>query len=286
MRVAGELEEVTVEMYGYTKNHLQKFIQSTKKVDDVPIENIDYRFITDFDSFLLNQKIYKDTEKTLGRNIASKHHSRFRTILIRGIKEGLISRNPYVDFKLKKTPSKRIYLTEEELKKITDHDLGKNESLDRVRDIFIFSVYTGLRFEDAQQLTIDRIVKDKKGKYIMSIRQEKTNEELTIPVLAPAMKIVEKYSNSAERKILKMVLPKITNQKLNTYLKVIANLVGVNKALSHHVARHSCATTVLLSNDVPMEVVSKWLGHTNIKTTQIISHNCFTKNQLIYFSVQ
>lgn len=286
MRVAGELEKVTVEMYGYTKNHLQKFIQSTKKVDDVPIENIDYRFITDFDSFLLNPKIYKDAEKTLGRNTASKHHSRFRTILIRGIKEGLISRNPYVDFKLKKTPSKRTYLTEEELKKITDHDLGKNESLDRVRDIFIFSVYTGLRFEDAQQLTIDRIVKDKKGKYIMSIRQEKTNEELTIPVLAPAMKIVEKYSNSAERKILKMVLPKITNQKLNTYLKVIANLVGVNKALSPHVARHTCATTVLLSNDVPMEVVSKWLGHTNIKTTQIISHNCFTKNQFIYFSVQ
>jgi site-specific recombinase XerD len=147
--------------------------------------------------------------------------------------------------------------------------LGGNQSLEKVRDIFLFSVYTGLRFEDAQALTMDRLSKDKAGKTFLTIEQEKTNEPLVLPVLEPAVKIVSKYKSSPERKILNKVLPKISNQKLNVYLKVIADLASIDKKLTHHVARHTCATTVLLSNDVPIEVVSKWLGHTNIKTTQI-----------------
>jgi site-specific recombinase XerD len=268
LKESGEVETVTVEMYGYTKNHLQQFLNTKKKVADFPIENIDYRFLSDFDSFLLNLKVH-GSEKTLERNTVSKHHSRLRTILIRALKEGFIPRNPYMDFKLKKTPSNRTFLDEEELKRLISHSLGGNESLIRVRDIFVFSVYTGLRFEDSQQLTMDRFIKEKKGKYSLLIKQDKTNEPLAIPVLDPAMKVVNKYSDLPERKIFNKVLPKISNQKLNSYLKVIADLTNIKKNLSHHVARHTCATTVLLSNEVPIEVVSKWLGHTSIKNTQV-----------------
>jgi integrase/recombinase XerD len=263
----GEIEKGTVLRYKETKNHFQKFLQE-KKLDDILIESVNYKFICDFDSFLLNQKV-KNGEATLQRNTINGQHSRLRTILIRAMKEGYIIKNPYVDFKLKDTPSERTFLTDPELQKIIKHKLGGNESLIRVRDIFVFSVYSGLRFEDAQQLTIDSITKNKKGKYSLQIKQEKTSQPLSIPLFQPAVEIINKYNDSPERKILKRVLPKITNQKLNTYLKVIAGIVGINKNLTHHVARHTCATTILLSNEVPIEVVSKWLGHTSIKTTQI-----------------
>lgn len=267
LEAAGEVEAETVKRYRETKAHLIGTLQ-VKKLDDILIEHIDYKFISDYDLYLLQQKV-NHSAKTMERNTVNKHHSRLRTILIRAMKEGYIIKNPYVDFKLKNTPTNRTFLTEDELQSIISASLNNNESLKKVRDVFIFSVYTGLRFEDAQQLTMDKIVKNKKGDYSLTIAQEKTNEPLSIPLFKPAVDIVEKYEHSDERKVMNKVLPKITNQKTNEYLKVIADLTGITKNLTHHVARHTCATTILLSNEVPMEVVSKWLGHTNIKTTQI-----------------
>lgn len=266
---AGEVEKVTVAMYGYSKDHLAAFIKEKKGMDDYPIDKIDYRFIQDFDLFLLNQKASKRGEKKLKRNTASKHHTRIRTIFIRARKEGIILRSPYDEVVLKKTPSNRTYLTQEELDLLINHDLGFNESLSKVRDIFIFSVYTGLRFVDAQELTMNGIEKTNEGKYFINIVQEKTGAVVSLPLLQPALNIIEKYKESPERKIFKRVLPSFSNQKVNAYLKVIADMVGISKTLSHHVARHTCATTILLNNEVPMEVVSKWLGHSSIKTTQI-----------------
>lgn len=265
---AGEVEEVTIRMYRNTRNHLLNFIRQAKLTNDIPLNHVDFRFISDFDLYLVNHRS-SDLDKKLERNTITKHHSRFRTILIRALNEGYILKNPYKEFRLKSTPSKRTYLDEKELSDLIKHDLGKNESLDKVRDIFVFSVYTGLRFEDAQALTMDRLMWDNSGKAFLTIYQEKTQEPLSIPVLGPAISIINKYHNCPERKVQNRVLPSISNQKLNSYLKVIANLVGLNKHLTHHVARHTCATTVLLSNEVPIEVVSRWLGHTNIKTTQI-----------------
>jgi integrase/recombinase XerD len=265
---AGELTDITIDAYGCTKQHLKNFLLEKRDTQDIHIDNVDFRFLTDFDIYMLNQKV-RGSERRMERNTITKHHSRLRTVLIRALKEGFINKNPYWDMKLKKTPSKRTFLTEDELQKLLQSNLGENESLQKVRDIFIFSVYTGLRFEDAQQLTLDKITKDKKDNYTLQIEQEKTSELLSIPILKPALVIIEKYRNSPERKIFNKALPKISNQKLNTYLKIVADLSGITKNLSHHVARHTCATTILLSNEVPIEVVSKWLGHTNIKTTQI-----------------
>ena len=263
---AGEIKDGSISRYKDTKAYLIDFLLKEKKLQDILIENIDYKFLSDFDVWMLNQKV--NDIKTLERNTINKHHSRFRTIIIRAMKEGYIFKNPYNHLKLKYTPSKRTYLTDEELNKLINHSLGGNESLITIRDIFIFSVYTGLRFEDAQQLNINQIIEDKEGKFHISISQEKTNEPVIIPLFQPAVDLIKKYNNS-ERKIRGKVLPKISNQKLNAYLKVIADLVGLEKTLSHHVARHTCATTILLSNGVPIEAVGKWLGHNSIKTTQI-----------------
>ncbi|MBK6989839.1 MAG: integrase catalytic domain-containing protein, partial [Bacteroidetes bacterium] len=150
-----------------------------------------------------------------------------------------------------------------------EHNLNHNPTLIKIRDIFLFSVYTGLRFVDAQMLTMDKVIKVKEDKYMIKYCSRKNRRSLTIPFLLPAVKIMEKYNDSPERKMFNRVIPSMSNQKLNSYLKVIASLVGITKTLSHHVATHTCATTVLLNNEVPMEVVSKWLGHTSIKTTQI-----------------
>lgn len=267
LKKAGEVENETIVGYLATKKHLENFLQG-KKLNDILIENIDYRFINEFDLFLLNQKVNK-SNNTMMRNTVNKHHTRLRTIILQAIKEGYIYKNPYSNFKLKKTPSTRTFLTNEELKQITEHSLGSNESLIKVRDIFIFSVYTGLRFEDAQNLTMNSITKEKNEKYTLRIQQEKTNESLAIPLLPNALNIISKYENCPERKVNNRVLPTLSNQKINAYLKVIGDLAGISKKLTHHVARHTCATTVLLSNDVSIEAVSKWLGHTNIKTTQI-----------------
>ncbi len=152
---AGEVEKVTVLRYKETRAHLVDFLEY-KRINDILLPHIDFNFISDFDLYLLSQTVVHGAKK-IERNTANKHHSRLRTILIRGIREGHILKNPYMDFKLKYTPSNRTFLTEDELNEIINHPLGANESLKRVRDIFVFSVYTGLRFEDAQQLTIDRI---------------------------------------------------------------------------------------------------------------------------------
>jgi len=267
LATVGEVSKETILHFGVTKKHLLNFLKE-KKMTDFPIERIDYNFISDFDLFLCKTQVNHGTN-TMVQNTRNKHHTRVRTILIRAIREGFITKNPYMDFKLKKIPANRAFLTEEELQLITEHTLGGNESLIKVRDIFIFSCYTALRFEDAQNLSMDNISKDMKGKFTLRIKQEKTDENIAIPLLPPALSIIKKYESAPERLVQGKVLPKFSNQKVNAYLKVIAELTDLKKNLTHHVARHTCATTILLSNEVPMEAVSKWLGHTDIKTTQI-----------------
>lgn len=261
-----ELIKSSITRYEDTRDHLKEFLEKNN-LTDLSISQVQFKLISDFDSHLLKQPSIK-SGKTLERNTVNKHHSRLRTVLIRAIKEGELVRNPYYDLKLKYTPSKRTFLSHEELKKISDYSFSHNRTLEKVRDIFLFSVYTGLRFQDAQNLRVEQITTDQKKNYFFNVVQNKTQQQQQIPLLKPAQLIFNKYDND-ERKITGKILPKISNQKLNTYLKEIAVIVGVEKTLSHHVARHTCATTILLSNEVPIEGVAKWLGHSNIRTAQI-----------------
>jgi len=266
IKLSNELAKSSISRYTNTLDHLKQFLIQ-KKETNLLLINCDFKFLSEFDIYLITRTSHI-TKQKLERNTVNKHHSRLRTVLIKAVKESLIQKNPYHDFKFKYNPSKRTFLTEDELKSISTHDLGLNPSLLKVRDIFLFSVYTGLRFQDAQSIKINQITTDKKGDSYLEFVQAKTKESMIIPLLKPALEIIQKYSTE-EAKITGAILPRISNQKFNTYLKVIGTFAGIEKTLSHHVARHTCATTILLSNEAPIEAVSKWLGHTSIRTTQI-----------------
>ena len=246
----------TVKNYRVTRNHLQNFLIH-KKLKDCFLNQVDDKFVSDFDFHLMTY-INPATDSTMDRNTANWQHNRLKTVLNKVIREGYLKKSPYENFKLKDKPTNRGFLTAEELESLKLHPLGGNASLLKVRDIFLFSVFTGLRFGDVQELKASHIHQDKEGKYWIEKIQEKTNKVLLIPVLKPAVALIDKYDNE-ERKIIGFILPRISNQKVNAYLKTIADLTNISKQLTHHVARHPFATTITLSNDVPLEIVSKML---------------------------
>ncbi|GAA0891228.1 site-specific integrase [Fulvivirga kasyanovii] len=263
----GEYSEDLVQHYKTTKYHLEDYLKSLG-VSDIKLEEVDYKFLRGFDQNMLS-KINPQYKRPMARNTANKQHSRFKKVLSTAVKEGLISGLPYVHFPLKNEKTSREFLTSDEIERIRCHALGDNFGLQKVRDIFLFSVYTGLRFSDALALKMADLYMDKDGTWwINNKAQEKTLERLNVPLLEPAKEIIDRYDNE-EREVMGYVLPRFTNQKTNAYLKTIADLVGIKKKLTHHIARHTFATTITLSNEVPIEVVSKMLGHTNLRTTQV-----------------
>lgn len=211
-------------------------------------------------------EVYLRTTAGLSNNTAVKYLKLIKTIFNRAIDFELVEKNPIDKFKFKYEKTTREFLTQDELDRLTDLKL-ENESLDRVRDLFLFSCYTGLRFTDVGKLTEKSIEKDAKGKYWIQVEMEKTGDYHRIPLFDPALEIINKHSEEAE--ITGKLLPVRSNQKVNAYLKVIADMCQIEKHLTFHMARHTCATTVTLSRDMPIEFVSQLLGHKDISTTQI-----------------
>jgi site-specific recombinase XerD len=261
LEIRNEIKPISIAKYKQSINSLTKFIPYKYKVPDLNLNQIDFDFINSYDLYL--REINK-----LHKNTINKYHTRLKSVLLQALAEGHLIKQPYVNFKLNTIKTERESLTQQELNRIIDLDLTDNSSLDKVKDIFIFSVYTGLRFEDAQNLTLENL---EKYKDVMTLKivQQKTNRKNDIILLPPAINIIDKYKESNERKVLSKLLPKISNQKVNMYLKVIADLSGINKRITHHIARHTFATTICLENNMPLEDVSMLLGHSSIKTTQI-----------------
>ena len=180
---------------------------------------------------------------------------------------GWLNKDPFSNYKAKVKDVERVYLTEEEIQTIINKDF-KIERVAMVRDIFVFSCFTGLAYIDVKQLTLDNISLGIDGdKWIFKNRQ-KTDTASKIPLLPMAQEIIDKYTEHPVCKNEKRLLPILTNQKMNAYLKEIADVCGIKKDLTFHIARHTFATTITLSNGVPLETVSKMLGHTSLKTTQ------------------
>lgn len=275
IQIRNEIKNISIAKYKQSLNTLIAFIPYKYKVQDITLSQIDYDFVNSYDLYL--REVHE-----LHKNTINKYHSRLRTILLKALAEGHIIKQPYANFKLNSIKTDREYLSQEELNKIIKLDISHNLSLDKVKDIFIFSVYTGLRFEDAQSLTIENLNNYKEKPFIRFI-QQKTNRAIEIPLLRPANEIINKYKNSDERKVLNKLLPKISNQKVNMYLKIISDLSGINRKISHHIARHTFATTICLNNNMPLEDVSMLLGHSSIKTTQI--YGKITQERL-YQSIQ
>lgn len=255
-----EIQSLSIDKYKQSLKSLQTFIELKYQLCEYNLSELNYSFINAYDVFLLSTS-------NLHRNTANKYHTRLKTILLKAHAEGLITKQPYSTFKLKSQKTNREFLSESELDKLNEVNLSHNDSLNKVRDIFLFSVYTGIRFQDAQNLSINSLIKEKKN-YFIDFTQTKTGHSIQIPILQIVKKIIDKYEESNERKILKKLLPTISNQKVNAYLKVISELAGI-RPITHHQARHTFATTICLNNEMPIEELSKLLGHSSIKTTQI-----------------
>ncbi len=190
-----------------------------------------------------------------------------KKMAIRALRNGWLQRDPFIGFNLALREVEREALTAEELETMA----GKNFVTDRlaqVRDIFLFSCFTGLAYADLQKLRRSEISTGIDGGKWIFTRRQKTDTASRIPILPMAQEILDRYANHPQCKAKDKVLPILSNQKMNAYLKEIGDCCGITKRLTFHIARHTFATTITLSNGVPIETVSKMLGHRNLKTTQ------------------
>jgi site-specific recombinase XerD len=229
-------------------------------ISDIEITKIDHAFITEYEFYLRSVR-------NCANNTAVKYIKNFNKIIKLCLANHWIDRNPFANYKSKVKEVERVYLSEEEIQSITNKDF-KNERLSLVRDIFLFSCFTGLAYIDVKNLTKSHISIGIDGdKWIFTHRQ-KTETASKIPILPVTQMIIDKYENHPQSKNQEKLLPILSNQKMNAYLKEIAGVCKIDKELTFHIARHTFATTVTLTNGVPIESVSKMLGHKNLRTTQ------------------
>lgn len=265
------LKTGTMKNYYTTERYLQKFLQK-KRVKDIYLKQLNFRFITDFEQYL---RTYKNSKKELmlSNNGVMKHLERFKKMINLAIKLEWMHKNPFSQFQLKYDKYDREYLNERELVLLENTEF-KSERLQKIKDCFVFSCYTGLSYIDVKELTQSNIVKGIDNNNWIYTKREKTDEQVKVPILPKAWTIIEKYRTDLATN---NVLPISSNQKTNAYLKEIVKTCGIEKNISFHVARHTFATTVMLSNGVPIETVSKLLGHTKLSTTQIYARVVETK---------
>ncbi len=257
----------TQKNYFTTQKYISKFLKKSYKTTDIHLRELDYDFIIKFEKYL-RAYVPDDHQKPMGNNTVMKHIERFRKLINLSHKLGWIERDPFINFKSKFIKKERGFLSQEELMEIENKQLRIGR-LELVRDLFIFSCYTSLSYIDVIHLTEDNICVGIDGEEWIYYRREKTTKPIRIPLLPKALSIMEKYKNHRKAVSVGKLFPKISNQKLNSYLKEIADICGIKKNLTFHIARHTFATTVTLSNGMPIETVSKLLGHSRISTTQI-----------------
>ena len=174
-----------------------------------------------------------------------------------------MEKEPFLLYKVKSSKKEVVFLTPEELDKLEKHQFAQ-QRLQQVKDMFIFCCYTGLAFNEMSKLEHKHIVIGFDGHKWIKINREKTKKLVSVPILFKATIAIERYCSENAP----FILPRISNQKFNSYLKEIAEVLGIEKKLTHHIARKTFATTVLLYNDVPMEIVSELLGHSKVTVTQ------------------
>ena len=269
------LKAGTMKNYYTTERYLQKFLQKKKRVKDIYLKQLNFRFITDFEHYLRTYKNSKN-ELLLSNNGVMKHLEHFKKMINLAIKLEWMHKNPFSQFQLKYNKYDRQYLTERELHLLEATEFTCDR-LQKIKDCFVFSCYTGLSYVDVKELTESNIVKGIDNNNWIYTKREKTDEQVKVPILPKAWAILEKHRGIQETDFITNLLPISSNQKTNVYLKEIAKACGIHKNISFHVARHTFATTVMLSNGVPIETVSKLLGHTKLSTTQIYARVVETK---------
>lgn len=264
----GKLAKGTLKNYTTTETYLLAFVKKQYKVSDLPLEHMQYSFIVDFELFLRDSKNHLSKGRPLKNNGIMKHIERLNKLMGFAEKLGWISKHPFEKYELSYTKFKNGFLTKQQLERFETEEL-ESEKLNRVRDVFVFCCYTGLSYIDAKLLTKDNVVMGIDGMLWLSFCREKSDEPVKIPILDKAKAILDKYEGF-EKSI--RLLPVCSNQKMNEYLKIIASKCEIDIKVTCHIARHTFATTVTLSNGVPIATVSKLLGHAKLSTTQIYAN--------------
>lgn len=242
--------------FNVLKKHFEAFLMKRYKRKDLMMDELNYKIISDLENYLL-------TDGNCKHNTVMRMMGNFKTITIKAIKMGKLKQDPYMHYKIHFNQTNRDFLSDAEIKVMMKKKFAIPR-MEHVRDIFVFSCFTGLAYIDVAQLTEENLVEMDGRLWIMTKRQ-KTNVPSNILLLDVAKSIIEKYKGQDKKGRL---LPILTNQRMNSYLKEIADACGIKKNLTFHIARHTFAT-LAISKGVPIESVSKMLGHTKIATTQI-----------------
>ena len=258
--IGKEYTESTVTKFDTSINRLKEYIRSCYHRDDIMLAELDGQFIRNFDFWL-------KTEKHCQNNSALKHLKNLKKVVRIALANDWIKKDPFYGIHFKQEEINVEFLSREELDILMNKEFAIKR-LEQVRDIFVFCCFTALAFVDVQQLSREHLIKDNNGALWIRKARQKTNQMCNIPVLSIPQRILRKYEDNAECIKKGVLLPVISNQRMNAYLKEIADLCGITKRLTTHVARHTAATVVFLANDVSMENVSKILGHSNIRMTQ------------------
>ena len=258
--VGKEYAPGTLERYTTSLKHTIEFMQWKYNISDIDITKIDHAFITDYEFWLRSVR-------NCANNTAVKYIKNFNKIIKICLANHWIDKNPFANYKSKVKEVERVYLTEDEIQSIMEKEF-KTERLSLVRDIFLFSCFTGLAYIDVKNLTKSHISFGIDGEKWIFTHRQKTESASKIPILPVTQMIIDKYENHPQCKNEDKLLPILSNQKMNAYLKELADICNIDKELTFHIARHTFATTVTLTNGVPIESVSKMLGHKNLRTTQ------------------
>ena len=253
--IGKDIKGPTYKKFEYVKGFIESFIQFKYSAKDIALKMLEPVFLDDFEYYL-------KTERNLGQATINKIIQRLRRPIKEAISEGYLDKDPFMLYKSKTVKIEVVFLSPEELQ-IFENFTFTQPRLQLVKDLFIFSCYTGLAYNELSRLEHKHIQKGFDDNLWIKMKREKTSKELSIPILPKALDVLEKYSSDET-----MVFPKISNQKYNSYLKETAAIIGIEKKVTTHTARKTFASTVLLYNDVPMEIVSELLGHSSITITE------------------
>lgn len=250
----------TAKRYWTCYDHVKQFIEEEYRLEDYKLRDIDYRFVTKLEFFL-------KTVRMCNHNSALKYINNFKKIIRIALANQWMDKDPFYNFKVKFEAVERDFLTAGEVETLYTKELHFDR-LKVVRDMFVFSCYTGLAYSDVEKLTKADITIGIDGDKWISIKRTKTNTRSSIPLLPIAEEILNRYAYHPEVIRSEKLIPVFSNQKSNAFLKEIAIMCGITKPLTTHLARHTFATTITLTNGVPIESVSKMLGHKSLRTTQ------------------
>ena len=247
--------------YKVARGKLERFIKANHKTSDIALDKLNFQFINDFEFYL-------KTEDNLSTNTTSGYLKILKLLIKVAVKQDWINSDPFISFKCKQKDVAREYLSQTEIDTLLKQEFA-TARMEMVRDVFVFCCYTGLAYSDVYKLNSSHIRDGVDGNLWLFIDRTKTEQSCRIPLLQTALEILGKYKKHPECQVKNRLLPVCTNQKMNEYLKIMADVCGINKTITCHVARHTYATTVLMNNGVSFEVTSKLLGHKNLATTQI-----------------